>query len=211
MKGNFLARLRRKDDFMILATFGTDAYGAQLSFNYDWEARTSWFLLLTAVDGKKETKEFSNFADVVDAYDEFKAAEIYRGDTKILDEIEALVKNEFKNTGSVNYLMPDGKHLINIFIESDDSNGRYFYVVEPNRIENGVHKPMTNSSPTAYEDDFDELREACKYCFNMFAEDKPLDKSKSIDSIISRVTAICEQSKGLAEDLGKFKGEYEKE
>ena len=196
---------------MILATFGTDAYGAQLSFKYDWEARTSWFLLLTAVDGKKETKEFSSFVDVVDAYEEFKAAEIYRWDTKILDEIEALVKNEFKNTGSVNYLMPDGKHSINIFIESDDSNGRYFYVVEPNRIENDVHKPMTNSSPTAYEDDFDELREACKYCFNMFAEDKPLDKRKSIDSLISRVTAICEQSKNLAEDLGKFKGEYEKD
>ncbi len=196
---------------MILATFGTDAYGAQLSFNYDWDTKTSCFLLLTAIDGKKETKEFFNFADSVDAYEEFKAAEIYRDNTKVLDEIEALVKNEFEKNGySVNYLMPDGKHLINISIESDDINGGYFYIVEPNRIENGVQKPMTNSSPTAEENDFKELREACKYCFNMFAEDKPLDKTKSIDSLISRVTAICEQSKGLAEDLSKFKNGYEK-
>jgi hypothetical protein len=211
MKANFLAMLHRKVDFMILATFGTDTYGAQLSFNYDWESRTSWFILLTAIDGKKETKQYYNFANAVNAYEEFKAAEILRENTEVLDEIENLVKNEFEKNGySVNYLMPDGKHSINIFIESDDCNGRYFYVVEPNRVENGVHKPMTNSSPTAEENDFKELREACKYCFNMFAEDKPLDKTKSIDSLISRGTAICEQSKGLAEDLDKFKGEYEK-
>lgn len=211
MKANFLAMLRRKVDFMILATFGTDTYGAQLSFNCDWEAKVSWFLLLTAVDGKKETKQYYNFANAVNAYEEFKTTEILRENTEVLDEIEALVKNEFKNTGSVKYLMPDGKHLLNIFIESDDCNGRYFYIVEPNRVENGVNKPMTNSSPTANENNFEALREACKYCFNMFAEDKPLDKTKSIDSLISRVTAICEQSKNLAEDLGKFKGEYEKE
>ena len=106
---------------MILANFGTDTYGAQLSFNYDWESRTSWFLLLTAVDGKKETKEFYNFADSVDTYEEFKAAEILRENTDVLDEIEVLVKNDFEKNGySVNYLMPDGKHLLNIFIESDD-------------------------------------------------------------------------------------------
>ncbi len=94
---------------MIMATFCTNDYGAQLSFNYDWEAGTSWFLLLTAVDGKKETKVFTYFADAVDAYEDFKVAEIYRDNTKVLDEIEALVKNEFKNTDSVNYLMPDGE------------------------------------------------------------------------------------------------------
>ena len=137
MKANFLAWLRRKVDFMILAMFGTDAYGAQLSFNYDWEAKVSWFLLLTAVDGKKETKQYYNFANAVNAYEEFKATELLRENTEILDEIEALVKNDFEKNGcSVNYLMPDGKHLINISIESDDCNGRYFYVVEPNRVEN---------------------------------------------------------------------------
>lgn len=75
---------------MVLANFGTDAYGAQLSFNYDWEAKTSWFLLLTVVDGKKELKEFTCFADVVDAFEKFKETEIYRGNTQLPDKAKSI-------------------------------------------------------------------------------------------------------------------------
>lgn len=101
-----------------------------------------------------------------------------KSNSAILREIMDLAKSELNKNGSIGYTMPDGKHHLYIYVDdsityaSDNKTVEDgFYVIEPNRVVDGAHEPMENTTTAEY-NDFAELLLGCMWCMEQFENDR---------------------------------------
>lgn len=131
-----------------------------------------------------------------------------------LEEISQIVKSENLMQGeSIGYTMPDGKHHIFIYQDQedrwDDGPPEKFFVIEPNRVEDGGHEPMGDTYLTNSLD-LSEVLSGCQWCFDLFNSDREVEqshknKSSSLDSMIANAagrTSTSTTTPGKEPDKG---------
>lgn len=103
--------------------------------------------------------------------------DMHYNQSEILREILNLAKSELNENGAIGYTMPDGKYHIYIYV--DDSFGKpdRHYILEPNRVVDGAHEPMGDTTSAEY-NDFGELMLGCAWCMEQFEYDR-LNRDRS--------------------------------
>lgn len=98
-----------------------------------------------------------------------------KSNAEILKELYAQAKTQLPETGDMGYTMPDRKHHIIIYKDQEDSwdeaPPEQFYVIEPNRVVNGVHDPMGDTYLTS-STDLAEVLIGCQWCLDVFEHDR---------------------------------------
>jgi len=125
--------------------------------------------------------------------------------SNILQEILRLAKSELNETGSIGYTMPDGKHHIYIYVDdsiqyADDEKtvDDGFYVIEPNRVVDGAHEPMGDTTAADY-NNFAELLVGCMWCIDQFEHDFDFNHTQdltitSIETLSEVITAVANRA-----------------
>lgn len=95
--------------------------------------------------------------------------------TDVLQQILRLAQEELNLNGDIGYTMPDGKHHIFIYVDDSMGEDEKFYVIEPNRVEDGAHEPMGDTTAADY-NNFGELLLGCMWCMDQFDQDREHQK-----------------------------------
>lgn len=126
----------------------------------------------------------------------------------LLNEIFTLARDELNRSGNIGYTMPGGKHHIYISVEENNNSfirvgdggkeehvsepSDYYYFIEPNRVVDGAMEPMEHNTSARY-NNFEELLEGCKWCFEYFEDDKEV----SLEDKLANASERSEASVGV--------------
>lgn len=93
--------------------------------------------------------------------------------SEVLREILKLAKAELNEEGAIGYTMPDGKYHMYIYVDDSFGANDRHYVLEPNRVADGAHEPLGDTTTADY-NDFGELMLGCIWCMEQFEMDLAL-------------------------------------
>lgn len=96
--------------------------------------------------------------------------------SEILRDLLNLAKRELNTNGNIGYTMPDGKYHVFIYVDGDGGPDGPFYVIEPNKVVDGAHEPMGETTAADY-NDFAELLVGCQWCIEEFERDREREQN----------------------------------
>lgn len=129
--------------------------------------------------------------------------------TEIMKELLYSAKTVLQPEGAMGYTMPDGKHHIYIYAETEPAwpgrKAESYYVVEPNQVVDGAHEPMDTPYSTNTQD-LAEVLIGCQWCMEVFenAREQSVQKAAVEEDLPDELIVRLAHEAGWIEAEGKI-------